>query len=80
MPSRWPGSPVTTALRVSRELHTLEIAAAVVGKAGASALVTDNPRAVIEDRDIPYRPEPVDPAGKGKKLILRIPDFLRPRK
>jgi protein-tyrosine phosphatase len=54
-----------------------EIAAAVVGEAGASALVTDNPRAVIEDRDIPYRPDPVDPVRKDKKLKLRIPGFLR---
>lgn len=57
-----------------------EIAAALIGEAGASALVEDNPRAVIEDRDIPYRPEPVDPAGKDKKLRLKIPGFLRPGK
>jgi protein-tyrosine phosphatase len=57
-----------------------EIAAAVVGEANASALVTDNPRAVIEDREIPYRPEPVDPLRKERKLKLRIPGFLRPKK
>jgi len=56
------------------------VAAGVVGDAGASALVTDNPRAVIEDRDIPYHPDPVDPAGRDKKFKLRIPGFLRPGK
>jgi protein-tyrosine phosphatase len=55
-------------------------AAAIVGDAIAAALVTDNPRAVIEDRDIPYHPDPVDPGGKDKKLKLRIPGFLRPGK
>lgn len=53
------------------------IAAAIIGEAGASALVTDNPRAVIEDKEIPYRPDPVDPLRKEKKLKLRIPGFLR---
>jgi protein-tyrosine phosphatase len=57
-----------------------EIAAAVIGEAGASALVTGNPLAVIEDREIPYRPDPVDPVGKDRKLKLRIPGFLRPGK
>lgn len=57
-----------------------ERAAAIVGEAGAKALVTDNPRAVIEDGEIPFRPEPVDPGGTDKKFKLRIPGFLRPGK
>lgn len=57
-----------------------ERAASIIGEAGAKALVTDNPRAVIEDREIPFRPEPVDPGTTDKKLKLRIPGFLRPGK
>ena len=57
-----------------------EAAAAVIGEKGARALVTDNPRAVIADQEIPFHPDPVDPAGKERKLKLRIPGFLKPGK
>ncbi len=57
-----------------------EKAAAIVGEAGAASLVTDNPRAIIEDREIPFRPDPVVPGGTDRKLKLRLPGFLRPGK
>ena len=57
-----------------------ESAAAVIGREGAAALVEDNPRAVIGDRDIPFHPDPVDPRGRVKRLKIRVPGFLRPGK
>ena len=48
-----------------------------VGKEGARCLVQDNPLAVLEDREIPYCPQPVDPRKAKKSLSLRIPSFLR---
>lgn len=69
-----------TQSKAPRLAAAAERAASIVGEAGAKALVTDNPRAIIEDREIPFRPEPVDPGGKDKKLKLRIPGFLRPGK
>ena len=54
-----------------------ERAAAVIGRDKASALVRDNPRAVIEDREIPFHPDPVDPEGKERTLKMKFPSFLR---
>ena len=54
--------------------------AAVIGRENATALVRDNPRAVIEDREIPFRPDPVHPDAKEKTLKLKLPGFLRFRK
>jgi protein-tyrosine phosphatase len=52
-------------------------ASAVVGREKASALVRDNPRAVIEDREIPFHPDPVQPEGKERTLKMKFPSFLR---
>lgn len=54
-----------------------ERAAVVVGRDKASALVRDNPRAVIEDREIPFHPDPVQPEGKERTLKMKFPGFLR---
>ena len=40
----------------------------IIGEGNARALVQDNPRAVLEDREIPYLPSPVDP-GKTKRTF-----------
>jgi len=58
----------------------VERVAAVIGRENAAALVRDNPRAVIEDREIPFHPDPVHPDGKEKTLKLKFPGFLRFRK
>ncbi|MFZ2054478.1 MAG: CpsB/CapC family capsule biosynthesis tyrosine phosphatase [Candidatus Aminicenantales bacterium] len=60
--------------RLSRAVERAEAAA---GKDGARALVFDNPRAVLEDRDLPFLPPPVDPRKSKKSLSFRIPGFLR---
>ncbi len=50
---------------------------AVAGKDGcARCLVDDNPRAVLEDRQIPYFPSPRDPDKSKKSFHIRIPSFL----
>ena len=48
-----------------------------IGEEGARCLVRDNPLAVLEDREIPYCPPPVDPRKAKKSLSFRIPAFLR---
>ena len=52
-------------------------AEALVGKEGARCLVFDNPRAVLDNRNIPYWPPASDPRKSKKALSLRIPGFLR---
>jgi protein-tyrosine phosphatase len=52
-------------------------AGSIVGEDGARSLVLDNPQAVLDDREIPYLPEPVDPRKSKKSLSFRIPGFLR---
>ena len=55
----------------------VEHAETVAGKDGSRPLVLDNPQAVIDDRRIPYFPEPVDPRKAEKSLSFRIPGFLK---
>ncbi|GAH41183.1 unnamed protein product, partial [marine sediment metagenome] len=38
----------------------------------ARALVVDNPKAVLKNRELPFFPEPVNPNEKKKKLSLKI--------
>jgi protein-tyrosine phosphatase len=43
----------------------------------AKALVRDNPQAVVDNQELPYTPEPVDPKEKEKKLMIKIPFFKK---
>jgi len=52
-------------------------AAEIIGLEDAKALVEDNPKAVIENKDIVNFPEPVVPERKGKKLKIRFPSFFK---
>ena len=47
----------------------------VGGKKMAKALVWDNPKAVIEDREIPFLPEPIRLEERAKKFRLNLPFF-----
>lgn len=47
----------------------------VIGEDRARALVADNPRAVLEDKDIPYHPEAINPDEIQKKIKIKIPFF-----
>src|SRR5687768_3844285 len=48
----------------------------IVGEAAAQALTVENPRAVIENRSLPYEPEPKEVASPG--LFTRLKSFFRP--
>ena len=48
-------------------------AEALLGKQAARALVKDNPQAVVESREIPFHPEPVNPDKKKKSFIIKLP-------
>ncbi len=58
--------------RLSAAMREVEILA---GKEAALAMVEDNPRAVIEDKDIPFHPKPDNPADKKKSFAVKLPFF-----
>jgi protein-tyrosine phosphatase len=49
----------------------------IIGQEGALALVRDNPGAVLEDKQIPYQPEAVNPSKKERRLPLKKSIFKR---
>jgi len=53
----------------------VEIAAEIIGPAAANALVVDNPQAVVENRAIPYYPEPLEPRERSRSLKFIWPVF-----
>ena len=53
--------------RLSEAFKTVEM---ICGEKSAYALVNDNPRAVINDEELPYRPEPVNPMKKSFKMKI----------
>jgi len=57
--------------------EAVERAGMVIGEDRARALVKDNPRAVLEDREIPYLPEAINPGEREKRLRVRIPFWRR---
>lgn len=66
----------TTAL-APRLLEARERAERIIGEEGAWSLVRENPGAVLEDKEIPYQPEAMNPSKKEKRLPLKIPLFKR---
>ena len=48
----------------------------IVGKEKARALVKDNPQAVLDDKEIPYLPEPSNPKEKEKSFKVKIPKIF----
>jgi len=60
--------------RLSGAVSSVE---ALIGKEQALCLVEGNPRAVLEDRVIPFLPSPVDPRKLRKSLNFGIPRFLK---
>jgi len=55
--------------RISEAVMRIEIE---VGAERARALVVDNPKAVLEDRELPFFTEPINPNEKKLKLSLKI--------
>lgn len=60
-----------------RLLEARKRAEGIIGKERANALVEDNPRAVLEDKEIPYLPEAASSAKREKRLPLKISFFKR---
>lgn len=55
-------------------------AAEIVGEEQARAFAEGNPRAVLDDEDIPCRPDPVNPQKKRKRLTLGLPGLFKSKK
>ena len=49
----------------------------IIGKERAHALVQDNPRAVLENRELPHFYPPVNPLDSKKTFSIKIPKFFR---
>ncbi len=61
---------------VSRLSEGVKRARMIVGEEKARALVKDNPQAVLDDEEIPYLPEPVNPKEKEKSFKINIPNIF----
>ncbi|MFW6161018.1 MAG: tyrosine-protein phosphatase [Acidobacteriota bacterium] len=55
-------------------------AANIVGKEKAYSFVWDNPQAVLDDKQIPYLPCPVNPREKERSFKIKIPRIFKRRK
>lgn len=69
-----------TRSRAPRLLEAVKRAEMVGWKEKAKTLVWDNPKAVIENREIPFLAEPVNPEEKEKKFRVKIPFFKKKNK
>lgn len=49
----------------------------VCGEKVARALVQDNPQAVLDDKELPYLPEPQNPKKERRSLRIKIPKIFR---
>ncbi|HYC62617.1 MAG TPA: CpsB/CapC family capsule biosynthesis tyrosine phosphatase [Thermoanaerobaculia bacterium] len=65
-----------TSKRPPRMAEALAALRELVGEEVATALTVDNPRAVIENRALPYDPEPQEVDSPG--LFTRLRGFFRP--
>lgn len=63
--------------RPPRLTPALRIVEGLLGAEKARALVEDNPRAVLEDKALPFQPEAVNPEERKRNLKIRLPSFLR---
>lgn len=62
--------------RPPRVKDAIEEVQSIAGETVAHALLDANPRAVIENRPLPYEPEPEEVASAG--LFTRLKSFFRP--
>lgn len=67
-------NPTASAPRLSQAVQELT---ELAGEEATRALVEDNPRAVIEDKEIPYHPQPQNPEQKKKSLSIKLPFFSK---
>ena len=55
----------------------VEKAAEVIGEKNASALVIDNPQAVLDNKELPYFTNPVNPKEQQRSLRVKMPNIFR---
>ncbi len=60
--------------RLSRAFRKIQ---ELIGDEEASALVEHNPRAAIEDKEIPFFKDPINPTKKKKTFFIKIPNFSK---
>lgn len=56
--------------------EAVEKAAEIIGEKNASALVIDNPQAVLDNKDIAYFPNPVNPQEQKRSFHIKIPSIF----
>jgi len=60
--------------------EAVQQAESIIGKEKSRALVLDNPQAVLDDAELPYHPDPIDPRRKEKRLMIKIPRIFKEKK
>ncbi|MBM3297515.1 MAG: hypothetical protein FJY83_07930 [Candidatus Aminicenantes bacterium] len=67
-------NPVSRPPRLTPALRAVE---PLLGPERTRALVEDNPRAVLEDKALPFQPEAFNPEAREKSLRIKLPSFLK---
>ena len=62
---------------VSRLSEAVRRAEMIVGAEKARPLVKENPQAVLDDEEIPYLHDPINPKEKEKSFKIKIPNIFR---
>lgn len=57
--------------------EAFSVVSKIVGDEQGKALVDQNPRAVLEDKILPYLPDPIDPSSSKKSFRIKIPSFFK---
>lgn len=65
---------------VSRLSEAMKRARMIVGEEKARALVKDNPQAVLDDKELVFLSEPINPKEKEKTFKINIPDIFGHRR
>lgn len=65
---------------VPRLSEAVERAMVIVDEEKARALVRENPRAVLDDEEIPYLDDPINPKEKAKSIKINIPGIFKDKK
>jgi len=63
--------------KAPRLSEAVKRAEGIIGEKGARALVEENPKAVIDDLELPYLREPVNPEEKERKFRIKIPNLFK---
>lgn len=66
--------------RAPRFKEALRIIEPIIGAENARALVEGNPQAVLDDKSVPFLPEPFNPVHKEKSFKIKLPSFSFKRK